>query len=79
VSERLVLALPPLLMSAALLIEGFAHPHGTAAALWAVVAFVAWVALLATLVGQSLLAKLHARRHPELQPYEPNYDGTPYV
>jgi hypothetical protein len=77
--KRLLRALPLLLMSAALLVEGFAHPHGTAAVLWALGAFVGWAAILATILGQSLLSKLHARRHPELQSYEPNYDRTPYV
>jgi hypothetical protein len=72
--ERLLLGL-----SAVLVVVGFAHPHGAALKLWAVVGLVAYLAAFVLLVRPWLVAKLHLRRHPELQPHEPNYNRTPYV
>jgi hypothetical protein len=74
--------LPELLLvafSAALGVVGFVHPHGAAMKVCAVVGAVAYLAAAALFLRRWVLAKLHARRHPELQPHEPNYNRTPYV
>jgi hypothetical protein len=77
--ERLLLAVLLGLFWAAFEVERFAHPHGAALKLWAVLGVVASIAALALFVRRWLLAKLHLWRHPELQPHEPNYNRTPYV